>query len=157
MNRTRAVPIAWVTAVLIAMAALHEAVRGMFQRTVSFEPLGYLVFGMLLVASLVGLVLIVRPAIETGSSVVRSANSPDSSPSVRRSRWQQPGSSTTQLRRSSEPSSEPGAVANAGCRRGEVDLEYTDCGGLEQTPQRMSGRSARVSPCDGPSTAAQNV
>jgi small-conductance mechanosensitive channel len=60
MNRTRALPIAWVSAVLIAIAALNEAVRGMFQRTVSFEPLGYLVFGMLLVVSLLGLVLIVR-------------------------------------------------------------------------------------------------
>jgi len=60
MRRTRALPIAWVAAVLIALAAFNEPVRGMFEGTVTFEPLGYLVFGMLLVISVVPLVLIIR-------------------------------------------------------------------------------------------------
>lgn len=60
MNRTRAVPITWVIAVLIALAAFNEPVRGMFQGTVFFEPLGYFVFGMLLMVSVIGLALIIR-------------------------------------------------------------------------------------------------
>jgi len=60
MSRTRVVPVAWVTGVLIAIAAFNEPVRGMFEGTVFFEPLGYFVFGMLLVVSLVGPVLIIR-------------------------------------------------------------------------------------------------
>lgn len=46
--------------VLIAMGAFNEPVRGMFEGTVTFERLGYLVFGMLLVVSVVGPVLIIR-------------------------------------------------------------------------------------------------
>jgi hypothetical protein len=55
-----AIAIAWVAAVLIGMLAANEPLRGMFDGTLTFTWLGYLVFGTLLVAAVLGVRLTVQ-------------------------------------------------------------------------------------------------
>lgn len=60
VKNPRVIGVAWVLATSIGMVAVNEPIRGMFDGTASFNWLGYLALGTLLIAVPVGAALVIR-------------------------------------------------------------------------------------------------